>query len=117
MASNHNFVCFDCRVAVRRPKTSATAPLCSRCRNACRDIGYKIAVPSKKDTNGWKRLHATLRERERRRGRTLLKERVALIHELERRIERLSMLPTQPGRHRTIRELRKRLREAKRHAS
>jgi hypothetical protein len=112
VASNHNFVCFDCRVAVRRPKTISTRPPCPLCRNACTDIGYKIAVPTKDDADAWERLYVTLREGRRRHVLNQQEERVARIHALERQIERLSVLPTSAGRDRTIRELKKRLREA-----
>jgi hypothetical protein len=83
----------------------------------CRDIGYKIAVPPKKGVDAWKRLYTTLRERERRRVVTGEQVRVSRIHELERRVERLSAMSANAGRARTIRELRKRLRETKRNAS
>lgn len=109
--SHHNFVCFNCRVAVRRPKTIASAPPCALCGGKCRDIGYKIPVPPKEAVDAWVRLAASLQDSEDRRIVAQKQARVARMHELERRIERLSRLPTSDGRERTIRDLRKRLDE------
>jgi hypothetical protein len=107
--SNHNYVCFDCRVAVRRAKTIATLPPCSQCGGQSTDLGYKIALPQKGDADAWEQLRIEQRETRRRNVQLQTETQVARIHDLERQITRLEGLPENPGRARTIRELRKQL--------
>ena len=109
MPSNHNFVCFECRVSVRRFKLAEFAPLCPHCGLDCTSIGYKIPVPSKDDVAAWKRLYADLQEAKRRDVMTQEENRVALTHVLERQLERLESQSTNPARERAIRDLKKRL--------
>jgi hypothetical protein len=77
-------------------------------------VGYKIPIPSKDDLAAWERLHADLREAKRALVLDQEKERVGLTHDLERRLQRLEAQPTNPGRERAIRDLKKRLDELRR---
>jgi hypothetical protein len=111
--SNHNFVCFDCRVNVRRSKRAEVAPLCPQCGGECTSIGYKIPIPPKDDLSAWQRLYADLREAKRRLIVTEQERRVALTHELQRQLERLELRALNPERERTIRALKRSLDELK----
>jgi hypothetical protein len=82
MASNSNFLCLGCRVAVRRPKTAKSPPSCPQCRGPCRDVGYKIAVPAKADVDAWKDLEVSLRESAHRHLLDEEEARVARVHAL-----------------------------------
>jgi hypothetical protein len=113
MPSNHNFVCFDCRVNVRRSKLAEVDPLCPQCGRECTNLGYKIPIPSKDDLAAWERLYADIREAKRRLLMTQGENRAALTHQLERQIERLKSQSTNPGRERIIRDLKKRLDDLK----
>jgi hypothetical protein len=47
-----NYVCLDCRVAVRA--NDYAQPICSKCRKDLICIGKHWRVPKKKDIKGWK---------------------------------------------------------------
>jgi hypothetical protein len=89
MPANHNFVCFDCRVNVRRFKLAEVAPLCPHCGSECTNLGYKSPIPPKDDLTAWERLYADLREAKRHLVTNQEKNRVALTHALERKLERI----------------------------
>ena len=112
MPSNHNFVCFECRVNVRR-FALAEAPLCPQCGRECTDLGHKLPIPSKSDLVAWQGLYVEFREFKRRIAVTREEERVANTHRLERQIEHLESQPANPGREQTLRELRRRLNDLK----
>jgi len=112
--SNHNYVCFDCRIAVRRSKTATALPLCAQCGRECKDLGYKIPLPPKADVDAWQDLYVGLRETKRRSVERQAVKRVALVHDLQRQLARLEGLPVNPGRANTISELRKQLAHAQR---
>jgi len=114
--SNHNYVCFECRVAVRTEKAVSTLPRCPHCGWECRDIGHDIALPPTEDVDAWERLYVGLRETERRSVQVGEEARVARIYELGRQIEYLEHLPENPRSARTLRELRQQLAHARRHS-
>ncbi len=60
---NHNWVCFDCRVAVRQPATATRTPKCPRCAEDCYPLGYAVEIPKKSDTRGWRKLRTECRKR------------------------------------------------------
>lgn len=109
MPSNHNFVCFDCRVNVRRSKLAEMAPLCPACGRECASLGYKMPIPSKEDLAAWKRLSDDFREAKRHLVMVQDAKRVALTHEIERKLKLLELQPKNPGRERAIRDLKRRL--------
>lgn len=115
MPSNHNFVYFECRVNVRRSKLAEVSPVCPQCGHQCTNLGYKIRVPPKAELAAWDRLYADLREAKRRFVTTQQENKVALTHELERRLQLLELRAVNSGRRRTIRDLKKRLDELKQH--
>lgn len=114
MPSNHNYVCFECRINLRRSKVASEAPRCPSCGNECSCLGYKIPIPPRHDERAWSELLDQSREQALRTLADRREENVRLVHELERQIVELSRRPSNPGRERTLSELRSRLAEAKR---
>ena len=106
--SNHAWVCFSCRAAVRREGSSRRV-LCLACGRNCECIGYKTPVPPKSKPKEWERLRRAFHEA--RRSALLKREqaRVRRVHDLEQEIARLEALPSNPGRRGTIAHLRTRL--------
>jgi hypothetical protein len=74
-------------------------------------IDTKIAIPPKRDEKAWVALRKELGERRRDYEQKSFEESVRRRHDLEQEIERLQALPTNEGRAKTIRMLRKRLNE------
>jgi hypothetical protein len=107
--SNSAWVCFACRLQVRRQTQFAGDVRCPECANACIAIGYKLRVPAKRDATGWRELAALVAAAKARRGDDTQRARVRERHDLEQEIRRLAALPANPGRERAIRDLRKRL--------
>lgn len=72
--SNTHYVCFPCRIAVKRPKSwlrgeGERAPRCPHCGNACTELSYKAPIPPKSKNRQWAALFArTLAEQRRRNG-------------------------------------------------
>jgi hypothetical protein len=113
MPSNHNHVCFDCRVNVRRAKVSTGPVLCPTCGGACRSLGYKIPIPPKQGIKAWTDLWETIRSREVNALVHAQEARTRRIHELERHIDELERRPAAPGSDKTIRELQSTLAHAR----
>ena len=107
MPSNHNYVCFNCRVGVRRANSSAVAPTCSACGHLCQSIGYKIPLPSKQDVRAWEILYVSLREQARAKLAAEREVSVKRLHASEREIERLRALPPNADRARRVHELQR----------
>ncbi|GAA2066843.1 hypothetical protein GCM10009801_13690 [Streptomyces albiaxialis] len=55
---NTHVVCPPCRSAFKRP--SGTGARCVRCGGDMIDAGPQLAVPSRRDTDGWRALAAVL---------------------------------------------------------
>lgn len=106
--SNYAWVCFDCRMAVRRPG-SAKDVRCPSCAKPCECLGYKIPVPPKSKTKVWERLRETWFASKRSALLRSQRQRVRFIHDTEREIARLRALPEARGRSDTIAYLVKQL--------
>jgi hypothetical protein len=74
-----------------------------------RYLGYKIPVPPKRDENTWDALREQLNQERHDHQQQSLERAVRRRHDLEQEIERLESLPTNPGRQKAIRLLRKQL--------
>ncbi len=61
-ASNHNWVCFDCRSSFRQAKNEKRVPVCGECAAERYCLGYKVEVPKKTDERGWRKLRENCRE-------------------------------------------------------
>jgi hypothetical protein len=115
MRSN-TWVCFECRLSVRRPLGFAGSAPCPECGGTCVDIGYKIRIPSRRATRAWSQLRDDLRRAAltnlERSGRAKTRRKHELekqTYEIERRISELETKPRNSGRSGLIRQLRRRL--------
>jgi hypothetical protein len=109
--SNITWVCFDCRQAVRRPGYAPAAVRCPSCGTKCRNIGYKIRLPSKRDAKAWQALRASLQEQAIADVEYSSIHRVRSIHGMEQEIARLEAMPVHPDRRKRIASLRRRIKE------
>ena len=64
--SNHYYVCFDCRTALRRPhvygRKKPFAPDCPECGQCCTFVTYKLAIPPKRHKYAWRQLQAVMQQ-------------------------------------------------------
>ena|SRR5436189_3902069 len=110
-ASNYSWVCFECRLVVRQPKTAKRIPKCLACGSECYCLGYKVEIPKQEDARGWRRLRDDCRARELHWAEVKAVAKVREAHDAERRIAQLLALPTNKERSNLIEKLsKKRLR-------
>jgi hypothetical protein len=107
--SNANWVCFECREAVRRPGNTRVAVLCPSCGQPCRSIGHRIRLPSKRAGKAWDELRASLQAQAIASAEHSHVSRVRRIHQIQKEIARLQAMPVNEGRRVQIQLLRKRL--------
>ena len=64
--SNHYYVCFECRTALRRPhvygRKKPPAPDCPECGQCCTFVTYKLAIPPKRHKYAWRQLQAVMQQ-------------------------------------------------------
>ena len=97
-ASNYSWVCFECHLVVRQPKTAKRVPSCVDCGTDLFCLGYKVEVPKKEDIRGWRRLRDDCRDRAIDAADVRTITRVREQHDAERRIAQLSTLPANKER-------------------
>jgi DNA-directed RNA polymerase subunit RPC12/RpoP len=107
--SNRKFVCFDCRVAVRRNANTTKAVLCPNCGKETVNIGYKIPIPPKTKVSEWQALREQIHLQITESVMNQHRNRAAEIHALEKEIEKMASLPSNTGRESLLKELKKRL--------
>lgn len=104
---NENWVCFDCRVVVRRKKQhgSVVAASCPGCGRPCRCMGMMLTVPPKSDEKAWNQLRTGVAKsaQDFSEGERVRKARER--HALEQRIAELERLPRNKDRNRLIKSL------------
>ena len=108
-ASNYNYVCFDCRTAIRHPKTAKQAPKCLSCGAECFCLGYKVEIPKHTEHKEWQAIYNESMRRQRESNDRMALFRVRRIHWLEHEIDRLSAMPENRDRSRQIKKLREEL--------
>src|SRR5687767_3634486 len=100
---NGTWVCFDCRVAVRRPSWRLVTYLrpwligsrdvgrvrCPHCAAACNFLGPTIEAPPKRDIAAWDRLRNEVEQVHAAETEARFKESVRRRHDLEQRIREL----------------------------
>ena len=116
-ASNHNYVCFDCRTAIRYPKTAAAAPKCRECGEECFCLGYKVEIPKHDDIKAWRELRAECERRELACEESISLRGVRRQHFVEQEIRRLRNLPDNRDRNRQIKKLEEELADTIRNKS
>lgn len=103
------WVCFDCRVAVRRSTAFAGEVPCPTCGKPCSYLGYKIPVPPKAKRREWSALHQQLARERSERHLAADEAAVRNKHDLEQEIARLEAMPANEGRAKAIQLLKRRL--------
>ena len=83
--------------------------VCAKCGDAMRYLGYNIPVPAKRDVKTWEALRNQLYRERHDFQQQSFETAVRRRHDLEQEIERLESLPSNAGRERAIRLLRKEL--------
>ena len=81
------------------------------CGQPCRNIGYRIRLPSKRAIKAWEVLQVSLRERAIAEAEHRRLHRLRSIHRIEQEIARLQAMPVNEGRRKRIALLRRRLTE------
>ena len=108
-ASNHNYVCFNCRTAIRHPKTASRAPRCLTCGVECFCLGYMVEVPRHDDLRAWRDLHTECERRLQASQKTSVLGTVRRQHFLEQKIRRLGSMVSNQDRNRQIKRLEEEL--------
>lgn len=103
------WVCFECLAAVSRSMDVAGEVPCPRCGRPCVYLSYKIPVPPKNRKREWSALREQLARERRERNLAANAAAIRCRHDLEQEIVRLEAMPSNEGRSRAIRLLRKRL--------
>ena len=120
---NGTWVCFNCRLAVRRPTWRLVTYLrpwligatdvghvrCPRCHELCQFLGPTVEIPPKRDVAGWERLRDEVAQSHATAAEDRFTESVRRTHDLEQRIRDLESRPQNPGRDALIQELRAKL--------
>jgi hypothetical protein len=106
-ASNYNWVCFTCHFVTRQPKSARRIPKCSECGSDCYCLGYKVEIPKKSNTRGWKTLRLESRKRHLELSDQQAVRQVRTTHIIERRITHLLSLGPNKDRQKMITELKK----------
>ena len=55
----HNYVCFECRMAVRRSPADDSDIRCPSCGTECAPLGCELSIPAKTKLKEWKKLKAS----------------------------------------------------------
>lgn len=117
------WVCFKCRVAVRRDTwrhvtylhpeligdTRGDHVRCPQCRGACQFLGPSIAIPPKRELTSWRSLQAKIAKS--RQDAAAIRKEVTTRkkHDLEHRIRDIKNRPANSGRTHLIKKLEKKL--------
>ena len=103
----NTWVCFGCRVAVRRGAHGQPEAKCSACGEAAFNLGHRIRIPEKGDVAAWNALHEAVRKAISSRVTFDRLFAVRRRHELERRVATLEQRESTPQRVKALRSLRK----------
>lgn len=103
------WVCFECRAAVRRNTAFVGEVPCPACGKPCSYLGYRIPVPPKSKVREWAALHQQLARERSDRNQAAEEKAVRNRHDLEQEIARLESMPTNEGRAKAVRLLKRRL--------
>ncbi|PJK15358.1 hypothetical protein CO613_01300 [Lysobacteraceae bacterium NML07-0707] len=103
------WVCFECRIAVRRDTQYRGQVPCPECGKHCVYLGYKIPVPPKSKPRLWQQLQVQLVQAKILDNRQAALDNIRLRHVLEREFAKIERLPENPGRRSLLQQLRSRL--------
>ena len=108
--SKRNWVCFDCRSAVRREAPTVNVVVCATCSRPRVNLGYKIPIPPKTRIKDWEALREQYLISQREATRARRAAQLTRTRELSAEIDKLESLPRSAGRSRAVQLLRKQLR-------
>ena len=103
--SKRNFICFNCRIAVRTDPHLNNQVTCSQCGESCINLGYKIPVPPKNKPKEWDAIKKQLADEEIDFLEKRNKQRIQRKHEVEKEIKKLESKPENPGRKSLLKNL------------
>lgn len=107
--SNRKFLCFSCRVCVRREAHVLPVPRCHHCGGETVNIGYRIPVPPKSAIRQWRALQQHLAVTQAEHAQAAERAAVRRVHDLEKELSRLTALSENPGRRALMRRLSREL--------
>ena len=107
--SSSSWVCFECRLSVRRPTQHEGDVPCAQCGTACWPLGYKIPIPPRRDVRAWRELHVDVMAKRHLRAESDAESRVRQRHDLEQEVRRLEAMDSNPGRATAILQLKKQI--------
>lgn len=110
-ASNYNWVCFDCRISLRQPKTSEKVPNCPECGEPCYCLGYKVNIPRRSAVKAWHEIREESRKLLYDSQKSQQIGKVRRKHFLEKKIAEMEQLELNKDRSREIRELKEELKQ------
>lgn len=104
--SNWNWICFDCRITVRRSWTYKNDVPCPRCQKNCVHFGTEIALPPAADLRAWRKIRRTFQESRADSVEHAKWQRVRRQHRLEWELVELEKSPASGKRDRRIAHVR-----------
>ena len=109
--NNATWACFDCRSTVRRLAYTREAVPCPSCGVACRYLGHKLRMPTKRNTKAWKELLLAIQEEAIYQNEWQKHLHLSRIRELRTEIARLKSKGPNKGREKQIRLYERQLEE------
>ena len=120
---NGTWVCFDCRLAVRRRtwrwvlgfapwligSTELADVRCSKCHKACHFLGPAVEIPPKRDVAAWTQLRDEVSQMRTKALDDRFKGSVRRRHDLEQKIREFQTRPANSDRDKEIKKLREQL--------
>src|SRR5215468_8554564 len=107
--SNANYICFDCRQAVRRATPERAVVRCPTCGQRCQYLGRKIPVPPKAKVATWRALRASMATVRVNWALRQQRDAVKRRHALEKSIAELEARPSNASRDHLLNKLRREL--------
>lgn len=108
---NANWICFDCRVCVRRDPYEVQSVACPDCGKACRAVGTKVAIPPQRANRAWSRLLKWLNDQRHESMQVRYLARQRRRHQLERMLAEIAQRPLNRGLKTYQKELQQELNE------
>lgn len=106
-ASNHNWVCFECRFSIRQKKYTDHIPKCLECGRDCYCLGYKVEIPKRGERKRWNEIKEESDRRDLEMSALDDRQKVRRRHALEKEIVKLEAMEPNEGRKSHIKKLKR----------